>query len=331
MFASPSRRIAGGLTALLLATSMAVAGPRNDPAGQAAATETPYQIVTDTETHGLTIIEPTTPTPAVASEGVAVLPGLAPNGIVIPAGYECPTEGCCGAPCPACRQARFHGWSVFAEVISRDPAFAGGTLTLSDSDDHAAAGPRITFGYEGRNGGGVEFRFSGVAFDELGVFGLAPSPGDLPVPSEMRVFQFDTDFYQRLWIGDTSLVVSAGLRGAELGFQIGSAAEEVTNAFGLGGGLALNRPLHRTDRSSLAWIAHGRFSALAGDIESPEDTRYADGTLSILEAGLGLECRNRWGRGDFVTRGLLEYQHWDSNMMTPVSFAGASFGVGYQW
>ena len=70
---------------------------------------------------------------------------------------------------------------------------------------------------------------------------------------------------------------------------------------------------------------------MGGEIVNSSDQLVADGTLSILEAGFGLEMRRQLWGGDFVGRVVFESQWWESNLLQPIYFDGLSLRLGYQW
>ncbi|WP_146441860.1 hypothetical protein [Botrimarina colliarenosi] len=262
---------------------------------------------------------------------VVVEQQLFANGLVVPAGYQCPTEGHCQTPCVACRQAQYVGWSLNVDLLVFEPYYADASSTLVHDDDatEGTLGLRLTFGHENSSGGGMEFRFSGTDFDELGILDSG-APNTLQ-PGEIQTFQFDFDLTQRIWIGDSSIVFGVGPRAASLMHRFGADPEVRANAGGLGLSATLYRPFWRSEKCQFAAIGFGRGSLMGGEIVNADDQLLADGTLSVLEAGFGLEMRRQWGRGDFVGRLLFESQWWESNLMQPIYFDGLSFRLGYQW
>lgn len=291
---------------------------------------------------GMVIVPPGAMLP-LDPQAVLVAPQSAPieveqplfaNGLVVPAGYQCPSEGHCGVPCVACRQAQFTGWSAAVDLMIFQPIYAGGDLTIvhpdggSESSD-VSVGPRVTLRHEHANGGGLEARFSGIAYEELLI---RDSTAYYPTISEteLRTFQFDFDLTQRFWIGDSSVVMGVGPRAASLSMKFGDDPERSTNTGGVGVSAMLDRPFYRSSLSTLALIGFGRASLMGGNVQI-DDTKVADGTMSILEAGFGAELRRKAGRGDFVGRIMMESQWWESNMMAPIYFDGPTVRLGYQW
>jgi hypothetical protein len=256
------------------------------------------------------------------------------NGLVVPAGYQCPSEGHCGVPCVACRQAQFTGWSAAVDLMIFQPIYAGGDMTIvhpdggSESSD-VSVGPRVMLRHEHAHGGGLEARFSGIAYEELLIRDSAPYYPTIS-ETELRTFQFDFDLTQRFWIGDSSVVMGVGPRAASLSMKIGDDPELSTNTGGVGVSAMLDRPFYRSSLSTLSLIGFGRASLMGGNIQI-DDTTAADGTMSILEAGFGVELRRKAGRGDFVGRIMMESQWWESNMMAPIYFDGPTVRLGYQW
>jgi len=256
------------------------------------------------------------------------------NGLVVPAGYQCPSGGHCGVPCAACRQAQFTGWAAAVDLMIFQPIYAGGNLSIvhpdggSESSD-VSVGPRVMLRHEHAHGGGLEARFSGIAYDELLVRDVTPNTPTIS-QTELETFQFDLDITQRFWIGDSSVVMGVGPRAASLGMKIGNGPERSTNTGGVGVSAMLDRPFYRSSVTTLALIGFGRASLMGGNVQL-EGTTVADGTMSIFEAGFGAELRRKAGRGDFVGRIMVESQWWESNMMSPVYFDGPTVRLGYQW
>lgn len=251
------------------------------------------------------------------------------NGLVTPAGYACPSEGRCATPCVACRQARFTGWSVAADTLIYEPYWAWGTLTRAYDSEDASVGVRLTIGHESRQGSGVELRVGGVRFDNL-PFAEIGAP-DAIVPGSFEMFQLDVDFSQRVWVGDSSIVVGVGPRAATLTHQLGADPEFRLRAGGVGLSAALHRPIWRSDRMLVAVVGHGRASILGGDYVTDADEWVADSTLSIFEAGFGLELRRACGGGDFLGRLAFEPQWWEGSALQPIYLDGLKLGLGYQW
>lgn len=237
-------------------------------------------------------------------------------------------------PCAACRQAQFTGWAAAVDLMIFQPIYAGGNLSIvhpdggSESSD-VSVGPRITLRHEHAHGGGLEARFSGIAYDELLIRDITPTVPTIS-ETELRTFQFDLDLTQRIWIGDSSVVMGVGPRAASLGMRVGNGPERSTNTGGVGVSAMLDRPFYRSSKMTLACIGFGRASLMGGNVQL-DDTTVADGTMSIFEAGFGAELRRKAGRGDFFGRIMLESQWWESNMMSPIYFDGPTVRLGYQW
>lgn len=278
-------------------------------------------------------MQPADPQAVLAQQGpapVVVDQQLFANGLVIPAGYQCPTEGHCGVPCIACRQAQFTGWSAGVDLLIFEPYWAGGPRTIvHDDEGDVSVGARVTIGHENARGGGMEFRFGGTNFDELSY--LDTDAPTTPLPLDLTTFQFDFDLTQRVWIGDSSIVLGVGPRVGVLNYQFDTEPERQINAGGLGLSATLHRPFWRSQKVQFAAIGFGRGSIMGGEIVNSSDQLLADGTLTILEAGFGLEMRRQLGYGDFVGRLMFESQWWESNLMQPVYFDGLSIRLGYQW
>ncbi|QDV72840.1 hypothetical protein K2D_10040 [Planctomycetes bacterium K2D] len=262
---------------------------------------------------------------------VAAEQQLFANGLVVPIGYGCPTEGHCDTPCVACRQSQFTGWSAAVDLLIYEPYWAGGTRTFyHDGDTDAAAGVRLTVGHESSHGGGMELRVGGVDFNDLEYVETATSPNQLGL-ANLTTFQFDFDLTQRVWIGDSSIVLGVGPRAGMLNYQFGIDPEMQLNAGGLGLAATLHRPFWRSPKTQFAAVGFGRGSIMGGNVENAAGQQVADGTLSILEAGFGLEMRRQCWGGDLVGRIMYESQWWDSNLMSKVYLDGLSLRVGYQW
>lgn len=262
---------------------------------------------------------------------VVVEQQLFANGLVVPAGYCCPTEGHCATPCIACRQAQFTGWSVAVDVLLAEPIWATGDLTLVNVEDdgNGAAGVRFTIGHESPSGSGIEARFGGIGFNDLSMVDI-DQPNTVE-PGEIRTFQFDFDLTQRIWIGDSSIVLGVGPRAAGLRYDFGPLPERRLVTGGLGLSATLHRPIWRSPKTQFAVVGFGRASIQGGELQDELDRFIADGTLSILEAGFGLEMRRECGYGDFVGRVMFEPQWWESNVMNPIYIDGLALRLGYQW
>jgi hypothetical protein len=265
------------------------------------------------------------------ADPVVVEQQLYANGLVVPAGYCCPNEGHCELPCVACRQSQFTGWSAAVDLLIYEPYWAAGTRTIyHDGDADGAAGVRLTVGHESAHGGGFELRAGGINFDGLEYVETATLPNQLLL-ADLTTFQFDFDLTQRVWIGDSSIVLGVGPRAGMLNYQFGPDPERQLNAGGLGLSATLHRPFWRSAKTQFAAVGFGRGSMMGGNVENSVGQQIADGTLSILEAGFGLEMRRQCWGGDFIGRVMYESQWWDSNLMSQIYFDGLSLRAGYQW
>lgn len=291
------------------------------PPGAIAPEPAPVQYVTDEA-------------PAVVQAGgvpagVVTTDQLCANGLVVPSGYQCPTEGHCASPCIACRQSRFTGWSTAFDAMLMTASFAGGTITY-DGDDRNVSGVRWTLQHESCDGGGFELRLSGAGSDEIFMVNTGGSTPSVDT-AEIAFGQLDVDFYQRVWIGDSSLVLGVGPRVGVLRSKFGADTEAIVSGGGAGVSAALDRPFWQSEQCRLAYVGYGRAGFVSGSFESPEGVRRADGTLSVMEAGFGIEIRRLLWGGDIVGRLMLESQWWESNMMQPVVLDGITLRCGYQW
>ncbi len=275
--------------------------------------------------------DPLTAPYASQPDRVVVDQQLFANGLVVPAGYRCPSEGHCETPCIACRQAQFAGWAAAFDLLLYRPIWAGGDATIVHSNESSdgGVGPRFTLRHEAYDGNGIEMRIGGIAFSDLKFIDSSATP--TLVDGEIEMFQFDFDLTQRFWIGDSSLVFGVGPRAASLMYRIGPTPELQVNTGGAGVSALLDRPIWRSSKTTFAAIGYGRASLMGGNVENAAGATVADGTMSILEAGFGLEMRRQWGRGDFLGRVTFDSQWWEPNIMAPIYVDGVGLRVGYQW
>lgn len=269
----------------------------------------------------------------VAPGALAISPQPQPlqaNGLVVPAGYECPSEGHCGTPCPACRQARYTGWSAMAELLSFQPSYSSSGYSTLNAPS-SSAGMRFQIGHEASDGRGATARFASINFEDMPtvvMFTVEPL-----APTSIETFLFDFDLTQRLWIGDTSLVLGAGPRFAHLSIHRADLVKFDVNAGGIGGSLVMNRPLWRGETAQLSAIGRGGASLLGGGLieAGKEGNKLADSSMLVADFGFGVEWRDRSRWGDLYLRLMAESQWWDTTFYEPVVLNGLSLSFGHQW
>lgn len=243
-----------------------------------------------------------------------------------PTSYVCPTGGRCGSPCRACRQARLTGWTAAVELSALSPRIPMNDFRVDQ--DEAVAGVGVVFGREGHRGGGIRAKVWGIDSDDLRLRNnVNPT---IVTAADFRAIQVDVDFYQRMWIGDTSLLVGVGPRAAGLRFGSPSAPTILAGA-GAGVTAELRRAFYRTQSTEIALVGSGELSMLTGELEDGPTQLLHDASITIGEAAFGVESRHQWGRGDLVFRYLFETQVWNATAFDEVGLIGSRFQFGYQW
>ncbi|TWT88384.1 hypothetical protein Mal64_18640 [Pseudobythopirellula maris] len=238
----------------------------------------------------------------------------------------CPTGGCCPEPCRACRQARLTGWSVIGGISSATVGHSNTSFTYAEESQ--LTGGQLKIAHESSRGGGYRVAFRSWD-DEISIQGSAAP--HLSSQANVTFSTFDFDLYQRVWVGDTSLVLGAGVRAAhqEVDFLNGS-----NPGFG-GGGLSafleFRRSLYRSELSEVSVLGYGRYSQMLGTFEETTPGFQPTAAMGIAETGLGLEYRRRLGRGDLILQYMADAQLWSSSNLGDHALLGDSFMVGYQW
>ncbi len=252
------------------------------------------------------------------------------NDLIAPMSFACPTDGYCDTPCPACRQARYTGRSVSLDAL----VVTNSRVRWNSGNRNAAIGSRLTLRNEQHDGSGIEFRFSGVRLPDQSYYSSFTNRAS---DHSRDLFQFDLDFYKRVWFGETNVTFSIGPRLSNLGGptpRSGSAGSFLplewpsgnsSTAGGIGFGVAFDHPLYRSQISQLSVVGHARQSWLTTALELPTGG-YSGDSFRRHEAGLGLEYRRQLSQGSLNLRAM-----WETQTGGFANTNGISLSVGYQW
>ncbi len=75
----------------------------------------------------------------------------------------------------------------------------------------------------------------------------------------------------------------------------------------------------------------GESEAFAGGDNEDDLVYRVDGTMLTLEAAFGIEYLRHFKHHDLIASFLAESNYWDTTVLGPVAFNGASIQVGFQW
>jgi hypothetical protein len=185
-----------------------------------------------------------------------------------------------------------------------------------------AQGIRFSAGYESGNGLGVRFRLA--VGGNAGTF----NSGD---HFEATLDTWSVDFYKRLFLEDTEVVLGGGGGGSGITFKNGDAQSDF-----MGGGATafteLWHPFYRHGRTDYGLAARGRLTISPGNWTRADNApilvgRTKHDTLTIPEIAYGLEIRRRFGQYEdkyFYLMALADYQTFTSPWMTVWTGTSAS-------
>jgi hypothetical protein len=194
-------------------------------------------------------------------------------------------------------------------------------------------GVRFELGYEDARGVGMRAR--------LWVF--AQDVSTPAIPFDFGAGTLSWDFYKRLFIDDSELVVGGGPVAGVMLFDFSLLDEETQFS---GGGVTVFAegfvPTLRFKKTDIGMVFRARLSLLEGEWDEtvvPFIMETEHETFEVWEAAWGLELRHRFGwRQDkhFYVRLVPEFQRWDSSWLgaftgSAVAFVGTDITLGLAW
>jgi hypothetical protein len=243
-------------------------------------------------------------------------------------------------------------WGFDAEVLVLHTDYASVDFSEVEGDDKAAAGFRFTLGWESDAGYGIRARLAGMGiegsvdgvsihghdspagpvfegFDYLGVSPTADSSRAL----DLVTATWDIDLYKHFANGGSDVVVGAGLRNAILRAETPQVMQNTVATGGVSLFSELRQVVYRTERSEWALVGGGRVSFLTGEWESqiPGDMIQVDTDMTISEGSLGMEWSRAFRKRVLILRAQYEYQRWNSDATSDVTFNGAALRTGLGW
>ncbi len=243
-------------------------------------------------------------------------------------------------------------WGFATELLILHTEYGSVDFSDEGGGDKAAAGLRLTLGWESDAGYGIRTRLSGVGiegstdhisfqghdsaedpvFEGFDYRGVSPT-AESSSPLRLVTATWDVDFYKRLVRGRSDLVVGAGLRSAVIHSEAPIAITNTINTGGVSLFSELRHVMYHSERSEVALVGGGRVSFLTGEWESkiPSDMIEVDTDMTITEGALGLEWSRILGRSVLTLRAQYETQLWNSDVTSDVSFNGGVIRAGVNW
>jgi len=278
--------------------------------------------------------------PAQAWEAAPTLAGPMPEG-----GFPVPLNGT--QPNSVVPANVMGGSSITAEPLLSDTVYRNrawradfgvmpsGTLhatgQFADWPDDPMNGIRFNLGYETDHGWGTRFRLS-----VLGQTWTGPGGGAV---LELMTGTGSVDFYKRLFLESTEVVVGMGLGTGEVTVRVNNRQSD----FGSGGGTAFTElwhPLLRFRRWDVGFAGRARVTVTMGSWENTLGSGTVDetegDTMTISEIAWGLEFRRRFGVQQdhyWYMMLLVDTQSFNSPWLTvntgsAISFSGLNLTVG---
>jgi len=193
-----------------------------------------------------------------------------------------------------------------------------------------AFGVRISAGYEANGGLGVRFRISSFGQEGTDIHND---------PLDFFTGQASLEFYKRLFIESTEVVLGAGIASQDMTFKIG----DVQSQFLGGGGTTfaeLWHPFLRFQKTDVGLAGRGRVTMAPGTWHDTTGflippTKHD--TMTALEIAWGIEVRGRFGKNQdkyWYFMWLLDHQSVGSpwltqNAATAMTFVGSNLTVGF--
>jgi hypothetical protein len=218
-------------------------------------------------------------------------------------------------------------WFAGVDLGVTAVSFTTGGFAVADDEVGLSLRPYV--GWESYEGTGFRVRGWFYGVDTQAVAASTLTPFDL----EISAASLDIDFYKRLQVDATSLVLGAGSRAAGTSLQLPDGSENSWGGGGLSAFADIYHPFRTTPHSEWGWTGGARLSYLTGEIEFAGDDPYseADSIVHIGEAHLGIQYRRHFERSDFVFQVQAERAAWQSNVMNDIAFATTNFRFGWEW
>jgi hypothetical protein len=273
--------------------------------------------------------QPSSPPPAlVAEQGFPV-----PVTTFDPAGVPPLATDAAAPPAAAVLMAdtvyRNRAWRVELGIIPTKPFIASGLI--QGWPDHGFA-TRLSVGYENANGYGTRFR--------LWSYGQQANTSIGRI--DLLVDTISIDFYKRLFLESTEVVVGGGLMSAGMNFKLANGNQSDFPGTGGSTFVELWHPFFRRAKLDIGFAARGRMGIAPG--HWTDDTglvvpRTRHDTVTVMETAWGFEMRRRFGVLQdkyWYLAFLMDYQSLESPWLTvftgtSASFQGANITWGLAW
>lgn len=313
-YAGCSLALAGSSRYAELPTPPAAEAPTND--NTASESSTKIEAISNLETVGFDAPS----TPDVVQPQPVSSPPYDPM-----ANYTTPNSPHLSFETSACD--RCSHWFTGVSVGVTRIGFVNGVYAVSD--DKTSASVRPYLGWESYQGVGFRVRAWLYGVDPIGM----TSGTGMLFPLEIESATLDFELYKRFQVDTTAVVLGAGSRAARIAFAFQNGSEDDLTAGGLSAFTEISHPFLIGPNSEWSWVGGGKISVLNGEAEFDNLVGYSsvDGSMSIVEANIGLQYRGRGPNADFLFQLLLEEQLWDTNAHGQITFSTASLGAGWEW
>jgi hypothetical protein len=214
---------------------------------------------------------------------------------------------------------RNRAWRAELGIIPNATLHLAGSVF--DGWPETVSGARFFAGYESANGLGVRFRFLGIGNEST----LDSEHVEIALGAS------SIDFYKRLFLETTEVVLGAGIAGSDVTLKQGP----LHSSFLGGGGTVFTElwhPMLRWTHVDLGLVGRGRLAMTSGNWQRSPGTILVGGTtndtLMISELAWGLEFRRRFGALQdkyFYFALLSDYQNFSSAWLTAWTATSASF------